>query len=84
MIIVSEKLMIGPLAIAASPTVLGVLIIMSVGWIVLRICWKRQWCCPRIWRSSFWLLFFCYDCCTHNPGGNYKVNHISLKMMAIL
>ncbi|XP_019859830.1 PREDICTED: uncharacterized protein LOC100637688 isoform X1 [Amphimedon queenslandica] len=59
---------VDPLAVAASPTVLGVLIILSVCWILLRICWKRQWCCPRVWRSSFWLLFFCYDCCTYDAG----------------
>lgn len=46
--------------------VLGVLIMLFVCWMILRICWKRQWCCPRMWSSSFWLLFFCYDCCTHN------------------
>uniref|UniRef100_A0A1X7T6D2 Fibronectin type-III domain-containing protein n=1 Tax=Amphimedon queenslandica TaxID=400682 RepID=A0A1X7T6D2_AMPQE len=68
---------IDPLAIAASPTVLGVLIILSVCWILLRICWKRQWCCPRIWRSSFWLLFFCYDCCTYDAGVKGKATAIN-------
>ncbi|XP_019854177.1 PREDICTED: uncharacterized protein LOC109583326 [Amphimedon queenslandica] len=67
-----------PVVFAAPFIVLGILIILSICWIVLRICWKRQCCCPRIWRSSFWLIFFCYDCCTYDAEEK-EGNTIGLK-----
>ncbi|XP_019863705.1 PREDICTED: uncharacterized protein LOC109592780 [Amphimedon queenslandica] len=58
---------VGDPAIFSIPfIVLGLLIILFIGWLVLRICWKKQWCCPRIWKKGFWLLFFCCDCCTYD------------------
>ena len=57
---------------------------LFVCWMILRICWKRQWCCPRMWSSSFWLLFFCYDCCTHNAEGISNIQHTLIPLSLIL
>ena len=59
-----------PVIFAIPFIVLGVLIVLSVCWMILRICWRRQCCCPRVWRSDFWLIFFCFDCCTYDDEGN--------------
>ena len=67
----SNKLSVDPVVFAAQFIALVALIVLSVCWIVLRICSKRQCCCPRVWRSKFWLIFFCYDCFTYDAEGKY-------------
>lgn len=58
-----------PVTVTVPFVILGALIVLCICWIILRMCWKRQCCCPGIWRRNFWLFVFCLDCGTYDAKG---------------